>query len=176
MNLNDIEKIPNNGIKDGVIDFDIESIVTKEKYFDSFKEYLSEAYAYCFKTNRFYGFTFKGINNSSDRTQFQEFMGAIEFGAHEKILSEAVEKECKTFLRVGLDKYKEMDAKYNNGGEPSEAIDSDEVKFGFSKDKEKMLAMAAMVVTGKRDELREKLSKDFGNDNDGPSVPRPNGM
>ncbi len=173
MNLKEIEKIPHNGIKDGVVDFDIESVVTKEKYFDAFKDYLSEAYSYCFKTNRFSGFSFKGINNASDRTQFQEFMGAIESGAHQKILFEAVQKECKTFLRVDLDKYKEIETKLNNGAEFVDTVDGGEIKFGFSTDKKKMLNMAGLVVTSKRDELRKKLSQEFGNENDGPSVPRP---
>ncbi len=135
-------------------ELDMEKIMLNKNLFEKFQEYIQSAYNFCSKTNPFSPYTYDKVHSVKDRTSFQQFIGLLDSKTHEKILEEALEKECKVHLHfISPHEYKKIELKLENICE-GPIIDSKDLKFGFSENEEVTLNTARAIVNYKRDLLR----------------------
>jgi hypothetical protein len=144
-------------------ELDVEKIILNKSLFEKFQEYIQSAYNFCSKTNPFSPYTYEKIHSVKDRTAFQQVIGLLDSKAHEKILQEALEKECKVHLHfTSPQDYKKIELKLENICE-GPIIDSKDLKFGFSEDEEITLNTSRAIVNYKRDLIRNSDLKNTNN-------------
>lgn len=159
MKYNDFPQININNNKE----FDMEKIILNKNLFEDFQKYIQSAYSFCSKTNPFAPYTYEKIHNIKDRTSFQQFIGLVDSKSHEKILDEALEKECKVHLHfVSPKDYKQMEVKLMDLSEEP-ILDSNDLKFGFSENEVLTQSTAKAIVSYKRDLIRNSDMKNLNN-------------
>lgn len=153
MDINKIKKLPYLEINSN-LELDLEKIILNKEMFNTFQEYIKHAYMFCSKTNPFSELIYEKIHDVKNRVPFQNLINLLDSKSHEKILKEALEKECNIHLYcVKPENYKEIEFKlFDLTEEP--ILDSNNLRFGFSHYKELTKNTASAILKHKRESVK----------------------